>query len=185
MQRYHRAVRQAVGFSALARTGRVAAADVEDAVQQAFLTFFHNDGQVLRRWLGDAGLRTYLCRVAERVAQRHFQRALTRRGRFRLDLDEPVESGESRVERLEVEQPAHPEVEALLAERSERDRLREAILERLSEKGRQYYQWLFVDELDVTAIAELDQTNPNNVYQWKNRITRAAHDVLVEAGYAN
>lgn len=179
VQRFHRPIRQAISFLSGARGGRVATADVDDAVQQTFLAVFNDDAAVLQRWAGRSSLRTYLCRIAERVAIRHFQRLLTRRGRFRLDLDAPALSG-TKVELVEDEQAAAPEQ---LIEDEERDRLRAAIVERLSDKGRQYYDYLFVRELTVTEIADLEETNSNNVYQWKNRITRVAREVLDEFGY--
>lgn len=177
--RYHRAIRQAIGFLSGARGGRVAAADVDDAVQQTFLAVFNDDAAVLRRWAGRSSLRTYLCRIAERVGIRHFQRLLTRRGRFRLDLDAPAKSG-ARIELVEDDQVAAPEK---MIEDQERDRLREAIVARLSDKGRQYYDYLFVRELSVSEIARIEETNSNNVYQWKNRISRVARTVLGEFGY--
>lgn len=178
--RYERALRQAIGFLSGARGGRVAAADVDDAVQKTFLAIFNDDSAVLRRWAGRSSLRTYLCRIAERVAIRHFQRLLTRRGRFRLDLDAPARSG-TRVELVEDDQAAVPE---LLIADEERQRLRTAIVNRLSEKGQQYYDYLFVQELSVPEIARREGTNSNNVYQWKNRISRVARSVLEESGYA-
>ncbi|MEZ4463719.1 MAG: sigma-70 family RNA polymerase sigma factor [bacterium] len=177
---YHRPVRQAIGFLSVARSGGVAEADVEDAVQQAFLTFFAHQGQVLRQWAGMSSLRTYLCRIAERIALRHFRRILTRRGRFRLSLDEPTPDGGDRLERLDLEDG--PTIDAELVQAEQRERLRALILERLSEKGRAYYDYLFVQELDVAAIAALEDTNANNVYQWKNRIVRLARDILEEVG---
>ncbi|MCA9527124.1 MAG: sigma-70 family RNA polymerase sigma factor [Myxococcales bacterium] len=177
---YHRPVRQAIGFLSVARSGGVAEADVEDAVQQAFLTFFAHEAQVLRQWAGMSSLRTYLCRIAERIALRHFRRILTRRGRFRLSLDEPAPDGGDRLERLDLDEG--PGVDAELVQAEQRERLRAMILERLSEKGRAYYDYLFVQELDVPAIAALEETNANNVYQWKNRIVRLARDILEEVG---
>lgn len=179
VQRYHRAVRQSISFLSGARGGRVSAADVDDAVQQTFLVVFKNDAAVLGRWAGRSSLRTYLSRIAERVGIRHFQRLLTHHGRFRLDLDMPTESG-SRIERVQDDEPMPPE---RMIEDEERDRLRDGILSRLSEKGRQYYDYLFVQELDPAEIARQEGTNANNVYQWKNRIARVAADVLRDAGY--
>lgn len=179
---YHKAVRQAIGFLSVARSGAVTEADVEDAVQQSFLTFFAHDGQVLRQWAGLSSLRTYLCRIAERIGIRHFRRLLTGRGRFRLSLDAPPEAGGApRVEQLEAEEV--PDLGEDLVVEEERERIRRLILERLSDKGRTYYEYLFVRELDVAEIARLEETNANNVYQWKNRIVRLARDVLLEAGY--
>jgi len=180
---YHRPVRQAIGFLSVARSGTVGEADVEDAVQQSFLTFFAHDGQVLRQWAGLSSLRTYLCRIAERIGIRHFRRILTNRGRFRLSLDAPPSDGSSgsRLDRIEVEGETHVDLDLVQVE--ERERIRHLILERLSEKGRAYYDYLFVQELDVAAIARIEETNANNVYQWKNRIVRLARDVLLESGY--
>jgi RNA polymerase sigma factor (sigma-70 family) len=171
--RFHRAVHQAISFLSVVRAGRVQLADVDDAVQLVFLAVFDADALVLRRWAGRAGLKTYLCRIAERVALRHFRRALEQGGRFRLALD--------------AEPEAEPEVEPPPAEGlgtvEEVARVRGAILDKLSPKGRQFYEYLFVRELDVTTIARLEETNANNVYQWKNRIAKTALEVLRAEGY--
>lgn len=176
VRRYHRAVRQSIGFLSSARSGRVSAADVEDAVQQTFLIIFKDDAAVLQRWAGRSSLRTYLRRIAERVGVRHFQRLLTRHGRFRLDLDAPAESG-PRVERIEDEALAAPE--RMMADEA-RAAARQRVIDQLSEKGRQYYDYLFVQELDVATIARREETTANNVYQWKNRIARIAREVIDE-----
>ena len=172
--RYLRPVRQAVGFLPQVRDGRVSSADAEDAVQMVFMTIFARDARVLRTWRGESGLRTYLCRVAQRVARKHIRTVTTRGGRFRLELDagdevwdEPVD-----VDRADPEQP--------LLDDTERDRLRAAVLDRLSEKGRDFYRLLFVEEADPADVAERLGTNVNNVYQWKNRIVRTARLVLQE-----
>lgn len=178
---YHRAVRQTIEFLSVARSGRVQSADVDDAVQQVFVTIFDEDALVLRRWAARARLGTYLCRVAERVAVRHFQRALTVRGRFLLSLDAPDPGGEPRIERIIEEAQAGEDVETLdarLIRAEEVARVRRAVLARLTPKGRQFYDYLFVQELDVATIAHLEGTTPNNVYQWKNRIAKTALEVL-------
>ena len=50
-------------------------------------------------------------------------------------------------------------------------------------EGLRSVRHVFVEELDVGAIAEREGTNPNNVYQWKNRIVQAARAVLVKGGW--
>lgn len=181
VRRHHAAVRRSIAFLPVARTGRVRPEDVEDAVQQAFIAFFAHDARTLAGWRGNASLRTYLCRVGERVARRHFDRVVRLRGRFRLDLDAPDPSGDARLDRMADED--EPTLDARIAEAETRAELRAAIRGALSEKGQTYYDYLFVEELDVGAIAEREGTNPNNVYQWKNRIVQAARAVLVKGGW--
>ncbi len=175
-RRYHRAMRQVIGFCPAARQGKVGTADIEDAVQQAFLTFLAHDARVLRDWQGTASARTYLARVATRVATRHFRQLVTRKARFQLSLDaddtpEAALAGDT------------PEVSVVLAEGAAITSARDAILERLSPKGRQFYHYLFVRELSVAAIARAEDIKPNSVYQWKNRIGQVAAEVLIEHGY--
>ncbi len=173
--RFHRAVHQAISFLSVVRAGRVQLADVDDALQLVFLAVFEAEAQVLRRWAGRAGLKTYLCRIAERVALRHFRRTLEQRGRFRLALDGADAE-------LDLDDAEPPPLEGL-GTVEEVARLRTAILDKLSPKGRQFYEYLFVQELDVTTIARLEETNANNVYQWKNRIAKTALEVLRDEGY--
>ncbi len=177
--RYHRAVRQAIGFLPVARAGRVRPEDVEDAVQQAFIAFFAHDARALTGWRHDASLRTYLCRIAERVASRHFHRVMGLSGRFRLDLDAPDATGETRMDRVSDEAPA---ADQRLGDAEACAELRCAIRAELSDTGRAYYDYLYVSELDVAEIAARENTNANNVYQWKNRIVRVARTVLRRQG---
>ncbi len=168
-----KSVRQAMGFLPQARDGRVAAADVDDAVQHAFMAFFARDAAVLSRWRRESLLRTYLNKVALRIGRKHLRTVTTHGGRFRLDLDAADDSwGEPSDD--------EPSAEYQILERSERDRLREAILSKLSAKGRDFYRLLFVEEMDPAAAAEQMGTNTNNVYQWKNRIVHAARQVVLE-----
>lgn len=177
--RYHRAVRQAIGFCPPARHGRVGPSDIEDAVQQAFLTFLTHDARVLASWTGAASARTYLGRVAIRVATRHFQQILTRKGRYPLGLDGPDASG------WVVPPDPAAEIADRLAENEAVAIARKAIQDRLSERGRVFYDYLFTRELSVAAIAHAEGTTANNVYQWKNRIVRVAESVLLEHGFGS
>ncbi len=178
--RYHRPVRQAISFLGPARDGRVSGADIDDATQIAFMSFFANDARALRGWQGSASLSTYLRRIAQRVAIRHFSKTLSQHGRFRLDLDNP--EADLELDRADVD--LAPGAEERLSSREERAALRAKVLEALSERGRLYYDYLFVQELDAAAICALEDTNTNNVYQWKNRILRQARQVLKDAGLA-
>ena len=181
VSRYHRCVRQTVSFQAR-RTQGTQEADIDDAVQQVFIAFLADDGVALRRWRAQAQLKTYLCRIAERVARRHFQLCAVNRGRFRLSMDDPDDGSDTQREDGHLDDDAFLAEATLIAE-EDVARLRAASLERLSPKGRQYYEYLFVRELDVETVAKLENTNANNVYQWRNRITRVALDVLEAAGY--
>lgn len=188
VERHHAGVRQAVQFAARAFGDLPNEGDIDDAVQQAFLVLFARDAHVLRRWRGQARLRTYLGRVAERVAGQHFGALATRRARFRPvffgaggDAEGPEEATfEAALDALVLAAQtdgaldAPPGLEAALEQAETRAALRGELLGRLSDKGREYYQHLFVDELDLGEICRREQTNPNNVYQWKNRILREA-----------
>ncbi len=178
--RFYRPVKQSAGYLPVARRGRVTSADVEDAVQYAFLTLFARDAEILAAWRGAASLSTYVRKVAERLVLRHLQRSVLRRGRFMVDLDGAAEPEE-------VFADDAPLAEAVIADAGERARLREAILARLTEKGRELYRHLYVEEMDVATTAKLCGITPNNVYQWRNRILRVAHEVraAVEAEEKN
>jgi len=73
---------------------------------------------------------------------------------------------------------AAPDLEQRLQRGEALTEIRESVLARLSEKGRDFYRHLFVDELDVAEICRREETNANNVYQWKNRILREVAAVL-------
>lgn len=179
---YERPVRRAIGFLAANRYPHAQPSDVEDAVQHTFLAIFANDAQVLASWQGSASLRTYLARISERIAGRHFTRLTRTRGRFRLALDAPLatDGDTPMVDRVADDEPR---VDARLVEGEERERLRAAILAELSELGQLYYRALFIDDLSVAEIVAREGTNANNVYQWRNRIMRTAQEVLRANGY--
>ena len=184
----HAAVRQAIEFAAARWGGGVGPADVDDALQQAFVAVFAEDMLILRRWRGDARLKTYLSRVGERVALRHFRAIAAHRSRFCLAFSPTGETddlfGEAALDALVHEAQAQgrlastPDAEERLEGEAAMNELREAILARLSEKGREYYRYLFVDELEMAEICRREDTNANNVYQWKNRILREVAAVL-------
>jgi RNA polymerase sigma factor (sigma-70 family) len=185
---YHRGLRQAVAFAAQPWGELATEGDIDDAVQQTFLVLFARDAHVLRRWRSQARLRTYLGRVAERVAARHFSALATRRARFRplLTGGEAETPGgdedtlEAALDALVLGAQAGGALEApslplaALEEAETRAAVRAELLGRLSEKGRDFYQHLFVDELDLAEICVRERTNPNNVYQWRSRILREA-----------
>jgi RNA polymerase sigma factor (sigma-70 family) len=184
----HAYVRQTIELAAARWGGGLGPADVDDALQQAFVVVFAQDMLILRRWRGDARVKTYLARVGERVALRHFRSLASHRSRFCLAFapggDPDDLFGEAALDTLVHEAQAQgrlastPDAEQRLEGEAALNELREAILARLSEKGRDYYRYLFVDELDMAEICRLEDTNANNVYQWKNRILREVAAVL-------
>lgn len=182
--RYLPIVRQTIGLTARAQMGP---ADVDDAVQHVFLTLFARDAHALRLWKGDASLKVYLKTVTRNLTVRQLRRSTRDNGRFRLILDAPARGeadGPSLIDVLaESAETAELDAETRLRLQEERTHLREAILGRLSERGQQMYQLIFVDELDVAGVAEQAGVTANNVYQWRNRIGELARAVLTEAGY--
>jgi RNA polymerase sigma factor (sigma-70 family) len=173
-------VRQAVGLSWAARTGKVDEADVDDAAQLTFITLFAHDSRVLRAWNGEASLRHYVRRIAERVALRHFEGILKRQGRFQLGLDAPGEDGSSALERLSQQAAEETPADERLEQAGARAELRAALRAELTERGRAVYDALFVDELDPAEAARRLGTTPNNIYQYRNRIVRAARRILAK-----
>ena len=173
-----RTVRQAAGMSRAVRTGRVAEADVDDAAQLVFITLFAEDCRVLRAWSGQASLRHYIRTIAARVAARHFRGVLRRHGRFHLGLD-AAEDDDPTSALAQFAQQAAPEaaVDLRLVQEAERAALRAAIADELSERGRAVYEALFVEELEPAEVARRLGMTANNVYQYRNRIQRAARRV--------
>ena len=187
---HHASIRQTVELAGARWGGGLVAADIEDALQQAFFAFFARDMLVLRRWRGDARLKTYLNRVAERVAAKHFRSVSGHGRRFLLvfggaGTDEDP-GAETTLDAIVVDAQQRglldgaPDLQQRIEGVEAQAELRAAIWSRLSEKGRDYYRHLFIDELDLAEICRREGTNPNNVYQWKNRILHEAATVLAE-----
>ena len=180
-----RAVRGSVAASWQRRGRTLHDSDLDDGVQEAFVLLFAEDARLLRQWEARSSIRTYVARVAQRLAANLHRRAGVRDRRLPLILDAPPgsEGSATLLDRV-AEDLAEGPVDARLEAQETRDALRETILASLTEAGRQYYQLLYVDELTVEEVSAKTGATPNNIYQWRSRIARAAKKALAAAGHA-
>ncbi|MCB9523032.1 MAG: sigma-70 family RNA polymerase sigma factor [Myxococcales bacterium] len=180
-----RAVRGSVAASWQRRGRAPTDSDLDDAVQEAYVLLFAEDARLLRQWEARSSIRTYTARVAQRLAANLHRRHGVRDRRLPLVLDAPAygDSGDTLLDRVAQDLAEGP-VDARIEAHETRDAVREAILTELTDAGRVYYQYLYVDELTVEEVSARTGATANNIYQWRSRILRAAKKALAAAGHA-
>lgn len=153
--------------------------DVDDVVQLTFEAIFSRGARVLRDYDPDRGmsLDSYLGQIASREAHNYLdKRAAAKRGGGRREVvTDPSEGpiGEARALGLS------PEASYQL--RQEARRLEEALLSRLSAKGRIFFHLLYVEELEVEEIQARLGVSRDAVYTWRKRIKAAFVEAQAEA----
>ncbi len=132
--------------------------------QDVLAALFANGGRLIRSWDAEKGLS--LENFAGLVARRHALSALRTHKRNPFTEDATLES---ELEELNLEAPSHES--AVLS----RDLLRQvfgALQSRLSPLGRQLFDALFVQQLDVGEIALQTRLSRDAIYAWRSRLNK-------------
>jgi RNA polymerase sigma-70 factor (ECF subfamily) len=148
--------------------------EIEDMTQEVLISLFASAGWKLDQWEPERG--ASLENFVGLIARRHVTSALrTRRANpftqqptDPSDFDQQPDSGRSGSAVLSSE--ARQSLE-LLAER---------LQERLSPQGLQMFQLLFVEEREVTEIAQLTGLKAAAIYQWRNRLRKLVAELQQE-----
>lgn len=153
--------------------GRDVHQEVADLVQEVFLLLFAQDGKVLRSWQPDRGLsfENFVGLVAERQTV-----SLLRSGRRSPWKEDPTLA-----EDLDFHQAAGPEAEDVVASRDHLRHLFQRLKEELSPLGRQLFELIFVQELDVGEVIGRTGLSADAVYAWRSRLRKLArrlHDEI-------
>jgi len=152
--------------------GRDVQQEVADLVQDVFLVLFAQDGKVLRSWHEERGLSfaNFVGLVAERQTV-----SLLRSGRRSPWKEDPTLA-----EDLDFHQAAGPEAEDVVASRDHLQRLFQRLKEELSPLGRQLFELIFVEELDVGEVIVRTGLSADAVYAWRSRLRKLARRLYDE-----
>jgi RNA polymerase sigma factor (sigma-70 family) len=143
--------------------------EVEDLTQHTMLALFSSGGRALRAWTPDRGLA--LPQFVGLLAEREVYTVLRSRRKSPW-TDDPTED-----EALHANADVQPGPELVIASRELALATVARAFERLSERGREMFQWLFVDDRPVEEICEVTGMKPGAVYVWRNRITQLLREI--------
>ncbi len=152
--------------------GRDLRSDLEDLVQEVFAALFARGGKALRTWdparsLSFGGFVGFL---AEREVSM----------RMRTSKRNPWTEDPTLDEHLAGLSGNESTVEATIISRNLLARIAERLRERMGPRGRQYFQLLFVDNLDVQEVAHETGTTPAALYAWRNRLSKVVQELRAE-----
>ncbi len=152
--------------------GRDLRHDLEDLVQEVFAALFAKQGQALRRWDPDRGLSFtgFVGFLAEREVG-----MMMRTGKRNPWTEDPTAD-----EFLVTLTGAEGDHAARLESREMLVRVAERLRERLSPRGRQYFQLMYIENRPVQDIAERTGTTPGALYAWRSRVLKLLRDLKNE-----
>lgn len=154
------------------RAGRDVRQDVEDLTQDVLASLFAERGKVLTEWDQSRGLGLlgYVGLVAERNVA-----SILRSKRRNPWTDEPAPDSS-----LETRAGAEGGLELRLLERDQLARLLVKLDEQLTDRGRQLFQLLVVEEVPVEEICRTFSMTAEAVYAWRSRLCRSARKLAAE-----
>ncbi len=151
---------------------RDVAQEVEDLTQAVFVSFFADDGRVLRTWdPARGGLDTFV-RV---VAEREVSSILRTRSR------NPWTEEPTRGEQLELQASVGADVESVLGSHELLATILQKVRASVSERGREVFDLLLVDGRSVDEVGTLMDMTPEAIYAWRSRLARLAREIAAEA----
>jgi DNA-directed RNA polymerase specialized sigma24 family protein len=136
--------------------------EVDDMTQTVFTKLFAREGRALLQWdpCGGFSLKNFVGRRAE------FEAAKQSAPRPGHDLDDPADGR------------GGPEVEA--ASRDLLVKVWARLRADLTPQGRAMFELLYVEEMPVSEICELEGMSPDAVHQWRRRLGVRARGILHE-----
>lgn len=143
--------------------------EVLDLTQDVFVALFENDCKALRAWdpKKGAALPTWVGRIAEKRVI-----STLRTAKRNPWTETPTES--TAIERMNgaVDSPY-----AAVARRDELSRLLDALQAELSEDAFALFIALYVEQRDVSVVADAHGLTANAVYIWRTRLKKKAREV--------
>ncbi len=142
--------------------GRDLRQDLEDLVQDVYAALFADGGKALRRWDPERGLsfEGFVGFVAERVVG-----MTLRSGRRNPWTEDPTEDDHL----AELSGDTAEVLRSLEA----RDRLKILVAhlrERLTPRGRQYFQLMYIENRPIEDVAKATGASAQALYAWRNRL---------------
>ena len=152
--------------------GRALRSDIEDLVQETFAGIFAHGGRTLRSWDPARGLGFlgFIGLVAERKVGM----------RMRTMKHNPWTEDPTATDALMI---LGGMTDVLALQIESRDLLRRILSrlrERLTPQGSRYFQWLFLEDRAVRAVAKETGVSAESLYAWRSRLTRLAREVYAE-----
>lgn len=150
------------------RLGSRAFQEVEELVQQVFVTLFENDAAALRAWRPERGLslNNWIGLLAEQQVL-----ALLRTRKRNPWTEEPTE-----IEDLDrTSSEPTPEHETL--HRDVLDRLLDRLQARVSPLGWHLFRLLFLEDREIADAAHRSGLSTTAVYAWRSRLRRQAREL--------
>jgi len=155
-----------------AARGREVRQELEDLVQEVYLSLFADDGRVLRAWDPARGLSlaNFVGLVAERQAI-----AVLRSGRRSPWTEDPTEEEALDRERRDTGGP-----EVRVESRELLERLLDRLKAELSPKGLWLFTLLFVRERTVPEVRAETGMSDAAVYAWRSRLAKLSRRLAAE-----
>ena len=152
--------------------GRSLRQDLEDLVQEVFASLFAKEGRALRHWDPERGLSFtgFVGFLAEREVG-----MMMRTGKRNPWTEDPTaddylvaltgtdSTGESRIESRDM-----------------LERVAERLRERLSPRGRQYFQMMYIENRGVQDVADETGTTTGALYAWRSRVLKMLRELKAE-----
>jgi RNA polymerase sigma factor (sigma-70 family) len=164
--------------SVLARAGssnRDTRQEIEDATQTVLVSLFADRGRALLQWDPARGLdldgfvRLLARRETTSLLRSRRRNPFTERPTLQEDLDQNAMQGMG--------------IESETISRDMLDALVRAVKERLSPRGAELFDLMFLKALPVDEVCALTGLVPETVYTWKSRLARELREILDEIGH--
>ncbi len=164
--------------SVLARAGssnRDTRQEIEDVTQTVLVSLFADRGRALLQWDPARGLdldgfvRLLARRETTSLLRSRRRNPFTERPTLQEDLDQNAMQGMG--------------IESETISRDMLDALVRAVKERLSPRGAELFDLMFMKALPVDEVCALTGLVPETVYTWKSRLARELREILDEIGH--
>jgi RNA polymerase sigma-70 factor (ECF subfamily) len=145
--------------------------EVEDLTQAVFVSLFADDGRVLRQWDPARGrLDVFVGIVAERAVASILRTRRLNPWTEAPTLDDHLDHRPSPGVDAEEALSSHELLAATLHE----------VRARVSDRGRELFDLLLVDDHSVEDVAVLMDMTPDAVYAWRSRLSKLAREVAAK-----
>ncbi len=138
--------------------------EVTDMTQEVLASLFANEGSLIRRWDAEKGLS--LDNFAGLIARRHALSVLRTHKRNPFTEDATVDA---ELEVLTLEAPSH---EAAVLSRDLLRQVLQSLESRLSPLGRQLFDALYLQQLEISEIMLQTRLSRDAIYAWRSRLNK-------------
>jgi RNA polymerase sigma factor (sigma-70 family) len=169
------AIQSEIGYALIsAATGskRDARQEIQDLVQEVFITLLKDDAKTLRSW--DPTLGRSLEGFVRLVARRYVV------GVLRSGVRNPFACTTLSHEVIEARPDGASHIDQKVADRDDLDKLLVKLEQRLTPRSLQLFHLLYVEQRSINEVCELTRTTPAAIYMWKTRFKKELHELQAE-----